>query len=336
MSADAISVVICTYNRADKLREALETAAQQETSGGLDYEVVVIDDGSTDHTKEVVESLAAEMKAPVRYVYQGGRGGIAPARNRGVEEAAHPWIVFFDDDQLADPHWLEHLAEVARAHGADCIGGPRCLDIAPEALAKLGPVCRGILGENLYEGPPEILTGKELPTTGNLLISKKIFDTVGIFDANAKSSGEDADLLGRARRAGFDIWTAPKAMVAHMIPEYRLTEPYFRWVSLRWGNQFARMDHNRGGLPRVLAQCAGRVAQALLLNAPKLALALARGDAAGAIDRKILLWRAWGYVRTSLHLLSPALFPQKQFLEQLHFRNERALFGKENGIAGNA
>ncbi len=330
MPGEAISVLICTYNRAGKLREALKSAVAQDTGDAFDYEVVVVDDGSTDPTKQVVEELA-NAHANVRYVYQGGRGGIAPARNRGVEEAAHPWIVFFDDDQLADRGWLARLLGVARDKRADCVGGPRKLDVSAEELARLGPVCRGLLGENLYEGDPEILDGKELPTTGNLLISKKIFDTVGLFDANAKSSGEDADLLGRARRAGFDIWTAPEAMVSHMIPPYRLRLDYFQWVSTRWGNQFARMDHNRGGLARVLGLCAARMGQALLIHLPKWLLATFSGNRPAAVDRQVLLWRALGYLRTTLHFLSPRLFPQKAFLGRLQFRNERELFAAKNG-----
>ncbi len=327
MNPPDLSVVICTYNRAEPLQAALKSVLTQETGEAFSFEVVVVDDGSTDATRPTVEALADGAPVPLRYVFQGGRGGIAPARNRGLDEARAQYIVYFDDDQIASPEWLAALMAVVRDKDADCIGGPRRLDIPDAALRRLGPVCRGILGENLYQLPPALLEGKELPTTGNLLLSRRMLDAIGKFDPNAKSSGEDADLLNRARRAGFGIWTAPEAMVAHMIPDYRLTPPYFRWVSLRWGNQFARMDHNHGGLGRVLPLALARIGQAALVHAPYWLLARLGGDAPAALDARILLWRALGYARTALHYLAPGLFPQRQFLDSLSFRNERDLFG---------
>lgn len=326
MPNDLLSVVICSYNRADSLAQALESVVAQSPSPDFDVEVVVVDDGSTDHTAETVARVAAAAPVPVRHVYEGARAGIAVARNRGVTEARGNWVVFFDDDQLAEPDWLIQLNRVARANRAKCVGGARKLDLPPGKLAALGPICRGILGENLYSGPPAILTGKELPTTGSLLISKEIFDRVGLFDTTLTSSGEDAELIGRARRAGYDIWTAPEAMVAHMIPKHRQEAPYFRWVSLRWGNQFARIDAKNRGRAWVVALALARLKQGFLLHLPRMAMAAARGDAATVIDCKCLLWRMWGYVRTAAHLAAPGVFPQRAFLEFLEFRGERALF----------
>lgn len=330
MRDHVLSVVLCSYNRADNLAIALDTVVAQTPSPDFDVEVVVVDDGSTDHTRATVEAIAAASAIPVRYVYEGARGGIAIARNRGVQEAQGNWIVFFDDDQLAAPDWLIQLYAVVQANDAKCVGGARRLDLPAEVLARLGPICRGILGENLYTGPPARLTGKELPTTGSLLLSREIFDTVGLFDTTLTSSGEDAELIGRSRRAGFEIWTAPDAMVAHMIPPHRQEPPYFRWVSLRWGNQFARIDAKNTGRAGVLLRATARFAQAALLHLPQYVLARLRGDAATALDRQCLLWRAWGYVRTAAHIAAPGLFPQRAFLEYLEFRGERALFaGKE-------
>jgi glycosyltransferase involved in cell wall biosynthesis len=333
MPQDMLSVVLCTYNRADNLAIALGTVVAQASSSAFQYEVVVIDDGSTDHTRETVEQIAAASPVPVRYIFESARGGIAVARNRGVNEARGNWIVFFDDDQLAAPDWLAQLYAVVTAHGAKCVGGARRLDLPESILHGLGPVCRGILGENLYTGAPARLTGKELPTTGSLLLSRAIFDAVGLFDTTLTSSGEDSDLLGRSRRAGFEIWTAPAAMVAHMIPPHRREAPYFRWVSLRWGSHFASIDAKNHGPAMLLAITLARCIQALLFHAPRLLIACMRGDGATALDRKCMLWRAWGYVRTAGHLLAPGLLPQRAFLEFLEFRGERALFAQKDAAA---
>ena len=336
MTSPRLAVIICTYNRADSLKKALRSVLLQECDG-FSYEIVVVDDASTDHTRETVQTMAADAAVPLRYVRQEDQCGIAHARNRGVTEARGDYVVFFDDDQLADPQWLQCLWDVAQEKNADIVGGPRRLDLPPDVLSRLGPVCRSILGENLYKGPPALLHGKELPTTGNLLIARRVFDAIGHFNAAiSRSSGEDPDFILRAREHGFTIWTAPEAMVAHMIPAYRTTPAYFRWVSLRWGVIFARQNRISDGLFKTTVFALARIGRAKLLHIPRLVAAIVRGDAAAAADTRCLIWRAAGYGRTTLAMLAPRLFAQERFFEQLDFRNERILFGgadKENNEA---
>ena len=326
MANELVTVVVCTYNRADGLMQAIETLLVQDTGGAFDYEVLVIDDGSTDNTAEVVRRRAATAPVALRGAFEGGRRGIGAARNSGIAEARGVWIAFFDDDQLADRDWLAEMLRVAREQSAACVGGARKLDLPGETLSKLGPVCRGMLGENLYTGPPHRLEGKELPTTGSLLLARKIFDTVGVFDADSVTGGEDLHFLGRSRRAGFDVWAAPRSICAHIIPPHRLQPRYLRWVSLRWGNNFARSDFASHGHAGLALRAIARFGQAALINLPRLLQAAARGDAASALDCRLLIWRSTGYVRTALHLLAPQLFPQRRFLDELEFRNERAMF----------
>lgn len=320
-----VSVVICTRNRAESLRLALDTVLRQETGGRFSYEVVVVDDASTDNTPEVVRAVGAGATVPVRHERKAAATGIAAARNLGVSAAKRRYVVFFDDDQLASPDWLARLIEVAEEHGATIVGGARNLDLSPEALARLGPICRIILGEVLFDGTPAPLEEKALPSTGNLLLDQEVFEKVGVFDEGFAASGEDTDLILRARAAGHVVWSAPRAMVAHMIPGYRLTPAYFKWVSSRWGLQFAQMDRLRGGLLRVVLAAAARFAQLSAVHFPKLLVALARGDEAAAMDRRCLMWRAIGYVRAAAALAG--LFPQRGYLERLEFKREGELFG---------
>jgi len=320
-----ISVVICTRNRADSLRQALETVVNQDTGGRFAYEVVVVDDASEDGTPDVVQQAIAAASVPVRHERRSAATGIAAARNNGVEAARGRAIVFFDDDQLAEPDWLARLFDIVEEHSAQCVGGGRKLDLAPEDLARLGPVCRIILGELLFDGPPAPLADKALPSTGNLLLDQAIFKKVGKFDENYAASGEDTDLILRARAAGFVIWSAPTAMVSHMIPEYRLHPEYFQWVSLRWGCQFAQLDRHRSGVARVLALATARLAQLVLVHLPQLAVAKLRGDAPAALDRRCLIWRAVGYIRATGAIAK--VFPQRAYMEWLEFKREGELFG---------
>jgi len=337
VSEPGLSVVLCTYNRADSLAVALDSVLQQEIPG-VEYEVVVVNDGSTDHTADVVEAAAARAAVTVRMVTPPSKNGIAHARNTGIRAAAAPATVFFDDDQLADPGWLNGLLAVAAEKGTEMVGGPRRLDLPEEVVRTLGPVCRGLLGENLYPPVSERLDGKELPTTGNLFFTKALFERLDGFDEALRASGEDADFVRRARKAGVEVWTAPAAMVAHMVPAYRTTPAYFRWVSHRWGIQFAAMDLKERGKARLLLNAALRGAQALAMHLPRLAVARLGGNAPLAIDARALLWRAEGYIRSALRELSPGLFGQQAFFDGLDFRNEREMFaddgaGAETGAA---
>src|SRR4051812_39955213 len=121
MAAPDISIVVCTQNRAEMLRGALASLYDLATSG-FTYEIVVIDNGSRDHTPEVIAACAAESKNPLRGVHEPEKG-IVPARNRGIRESRGRWIAFFDDDQLADRGWLTELYRGANERRCRVVGG---------------------------------------------------------------------------------------------------------------------------------------------------------------------------------------------------------------------
>lgn len=101
-SVPGFSVIICTYNRADRLPRSIGSVLAQTFA---DFEIVVVDDGSTDETRRVVSSARDPR---VQYVHREN-GGISRARNTGVERARGRYVVFLDDDDEALPEWLERL-----------------------------------------------------------------------------------------------------------------------------------------------------------------------------------------------------------------------------------
>jgi hypothetical protein len=103
--APLLTVVLCTFNRADLVMRTLDAVLAQE---GVDFEVVVVDDGSTDATPETL-AAAAERDPRVRPVRQDN-AGLSAARNTGLAEAVGAWVVFLDDDDVPDPGWLAALA----------------------------------------------------------------------------------------------------------------------------------------------------------------------------------------------------------------------------------
>ena len=315
-----------TFNREEMLCKALTSLLHQETDEGFTYEIVVVDNASTDGTRAAVEDVSRRTGRSIRYFCETEKG-IAPARNRAVREARGEWIAFMDDDEIASSDWLRSLYRVASENGADCVGGAVVLDLPEEELARLGPVCKSLLGEVPYVGEPVLEKGRVTPSTGNILISRRVFDTVGFFDTAMIFGGSDSDFVHRLRSAGLESWTAPSAVTRHYVPSYRIEYDYLQWASTRWGCHFAFMDFQR--LPRAILLGVGiaRIGQACLVNLPRGILAIVTNDEKEKTDRKCLLWRALGYSRQALNLVAPKVFPQTTFFSRLEFRRERGSVG---------
>src|ERR1051325_7818256 len=118
-----ISVVIGTYNRCDVLRGALESLLSQD-SGGIDYEVIIVDNNSTDDTRNMVEGLRDKFgSSNLIYCFERTQG-VSHARNRGISMARGRLIAFTDDDIRPAENWIASVREgFDKFPNADCIGG---------------------------------------------------------------------------------------------------------------------------------------------------------------------------------------------------------------------
>src|SRR5262249_33819758 len=110
-----LSVVIATYNRSHLIRGALESVLRQQSSAGTAFEVLVVDNKSTDGTKRVVRSLMREHRGRLIYLFEP-RQGVSHARNRGVAAARAPVVAFMDDDVRAEPNWVATIKTVFDRH----------------------------------------------------------------------------------------------------------------------------------------------------------------------------------------------------------------------------
>lgn len=320
-----ITVVVCTYNRAETLRNALRSLTLQETGNEFSYEIVVIDNGSTDSTRAVVAEIAASSRVTVRYVREEAEG-YSQALNRGVREARGGWLAFFDDDQLAEPNWLEELLSAASVTKAKLVGGGIRVQLPPGEPRVLGPTCRGLLGEHTYDGTARVCLGKRIPSGGNMMIAREVFNSIGLFDASMAIGGCDCDFVNRARASGITVATSPAALVHHVIPPHRVTSSYLRWTSMRHGCVLAYVDCKNGGRARMLCRFIARIGQAAFVNLPIFVFSVLTRNATQSLDRKCLLWRALGYACATAPLAVPGLFSEAHFLPRLEFRKERTTF----------
>ena len=326
-----IAVVVCTYNRAEMLRNALRSLTLQQTDGAFSYEILVIDNGSTDPTKVVIAEIAASSPVAVNYVREETKG-LAQALNRGVREARGTWLAFCDDDNLAEANWLKGLLSAASVTKAKLVGGTRRLQLPSGGGLVLGPTCRGLLGEYVNDGTDSVCQGKRTPPGGNLLIAREVFESIGLFDTSMVMSGEDCDFVKRARASGITVAISATAIVHHVIPPYRVTPSYLRWTSLRFGCLLAYMDCKNSGRAKMFSCLVARIGQAIVVNLPLLVASVLTRNATESLDRKCLLWRALGYAGGTASVAAPRLFEQAHFYSRLEFRKERAAFSQSKAL----
>jgi GT2 family glycosyltransferase len=319
-----ISIVVLTYNRSEMLRNAVASLIQQDTDNIFSFNIVIIDNGSTDKTPEVVEKMVGNFLVPVLYVRETGIG-VAQARNRGIKESKGEWIAFFDDDQVAEKFWLKELFSVARIHSAWCVGGSIQLSLPVNSNPPRSLLLRAALGEANYGDKPIIFGNKSLPGTGNVLIKRTVFNSLGQFDGTFIRGGEDTEFFRRFRKAGFNIWYAPRALAYHVIPHYRLKNNYLLWVSLRHGANYAYCDYKEGGLVKVSIASTLRIGKAILQYLPAIVWSYMLGNGDKRLENKFLISRNEAYLRVTLLLLFPLIFKQSDFFARLEFGRERKI-----------
>ena len=318
-----VTILIPTYNRSAMLANILGRMMEQETEGRFSYEILVIDDASTDDTAAVVAGLAAASRVRVRYIRESGVG-YTGVLNRAVREFHGDWLAIFDDDQMTHRRWLLQLLDVAERAQADMTGGPIKLALSTEVLASIGPVCRDLYGESPDVREPEKYRAEPpLPSGGNRLVHRRVFDRVGGFDEQMLTGGCDRDFLLRAVDAGCRFGWEPGAVGYHRIQPQRITPGYVKWYSLQWGCSFAYVDWKRSGPGRTVLFCIARLGQNLLLILPGLLLACLGGRSSELLDRQARFWRNLGYARKTLQLVAPGFFPQKTFFSRVEFRRAK-------------
>jgi GT2 family glycosyltransferase len=201
-----VSLIIPTHNRRESLRRCLAGTMRQDYP---EYEVIVVDDGSTDGTREMVETEFPQ----VRYVGQPNRGPAA-ARNTGIRLAGGEILAFTDDDCVPPPDWLRAHLAYYQDPLVGAVGGPQI---------PVGPSYYDLFQMAHYPGDfsesvrrISRISGWEGLASCNLSIRREVFDRVGLFD-EAFVTGADPELTRRANRlGGYTLVYDPTLRVDHL------------------------------------------------------------------------------------------------------------------------
>jgi GT2 family glycosyltransferase len=259
-----VSVVIPTHNRRASLRACLAAALAQELDGG--YEVIVVDDASTDGTADM---LAAEFPA-VRVLRQAANRGPAAARNRGIQAARGAFVAFTDDDCRVPPGWLAALLAALERHPR--AAGAGGWQAPPDELVRRNPVARVEYDQHFRRWGPaaqrEQVGGYEVPAfgTNNAAYRRAALLELGGFDEGfPAAAGEDADLNYRLAQAGWQLAYLPFG-VTHL-REYTLRA---QWRAARRRGEGAYRFEARHARPPGASRLALRLGKRLLLFLPDL------------------------------------------------------------------
>jgi GT2 family glycosyltransferase len=195
-----ISVVVCTYNGGRTIRHCLRGLLRLEYSN---FEVIVVDDGSTDGTAAIVEEYG------FRLIRTENRG-LSSARNTGMEAARGEIVAYLDDDAYPDPHWLTYLAATFMSSNHAAVGGPNLPPAADDLIAECVANSPG--------GPVHVLLSDQeaehVPGC-NMAIRKVALQEIGGFDPQFRIAGDDVDVCWRLQQRGWTLGFNPAAMVWH-------------------------------------------------------------------------------------------------------------------------
>jgi len=228
-----ISVLVCTYNRAQNLTETLKSVIAQSLPDSYTWETLVVDNNSSDQTRQVVEELRKQFPDRIRYVFEQ-KQGISNARNTAIRESRGEILAFIDDDETADSNWLRNLTE--HLHNGEWAGaGGRVLpssDFVPPAwLPSEGFFVSGPLASfNLGEEDGQL---NQPPFGANMAFRREVFDKCGFFRTDLGRSGnnlisnEDTEFGRRVLAGGLRLRYEPSALTYHPVEACRLKRSYF-------------------------------------------------------------------------------------------------------------
>jgi glycosyltransferase involved in cell wall biosynthesis len=229
-----ITLILCTYNRGPILSQTLSSIAASTLPPSVEWEVLVVDNNSSDQTREIVEGFCRQHHAHFRYLFEP-RAGKSHALQTGIREAPGDVVAFTDDDVTVEPTWLQNLTaelnsgEWAGAGGRTVLQWPSSI---PQWLAIEGPWAR--------HGLPGFDQGREAkqligpPFGANMAFRKEMFAKHGSFRTDLGPSpnrdiprpNEDTEFGRRLIAAGEHLRYEPSAVVYHPVPENRIEKKH--------------------------------------------------------------------------------------------------------------
>ncbi len=222
-----VSFAICTHNRAFIINKCLQSILEQKSANFI-FEVLIIDNNSTDNTKKTVQPYV-KQNPNFRYIFEE-KIGLSHARNRAIEEARGEWIIYIDDDAILDGNYFEELEKTIVNYDFDCFGGPY-YPWYPYGKPKWLPHDFG-LKQPIINTTGYISGNDGFLSGGNFVIKKDVANEIGGFNSEfgmkgrGIAYGEEDELQQRLLKQGKKIGFNPKLSILHAVLKDKLQ---IRW-----------------------------------------------------------------------------------------------------------
>lgn len=249
-----ISIIICTYNRANNLQDCFDCLAAQEINCDFSWEVLLVDNNSFDHTKHFTEQYSATCYFPLRYTF-AAQQGLSFARNHGINESEGNFIIFIDDDIRVSKKWLQSIYSTFITYHCDAVGGRIHIESPAKLPRWISPDMYGFLGHQDFGDYAHPMDGyEEYPFGGNMAVRRSVFDKIGLFNTELGRKGtglkkeelfkgEETDFFNRLADAGGSFYYQPDALVLHKILPHQLKPGFFLTIHSNAGKVQAQKDH---------------------------------------------------------------------------------------------
>jgi len=246
-----ITVAVCSYNAAHYLPTLLKALIVQNCP--IPFEVLIVDNNSTDNTRTLVSDFATSSRIPVRYVHEPEQG-IVFARNRAIAESlASHYLAFIDADELPEKNWLQAAVKNLVDDSVDCVGGRVNVSL-PFRPHWLSDELLPFYAEVNYSPQPFRITDNSTPIwTSNIAYNMRLFQHGLRFDSryNRKGKGigggEDAVMFQHLLRQRCYIMYEPDMVVLHLIPEEKIKRRYFLKLHYLAGKKTGLYEMNPAG-----------------------------------------------------------------------------------------
>jgi glycosyltransferase involved in cell wall biosynthesis len=228
-----ISVVICSYNRADYISGAMESLYNQTLPKNL-YEIIVVDNNSTDNTKQVCENYISQHTNANFYYYEEKRQGATFARNTGAAKAQSPLLCFMDDDAVADNDFLERIVSFFQEYSdATGLGGRIIPKYIPEEPKWMSYYVSALNGNFDYSKEVTVFKPGKFPLESNMVVRTKDFFSVNGFSESIlgvigtlRVGGEAKEFFIKLQNLGKKVYYDPAIKVKHIVEVKKLTRAY--------------------------------------------------------------------------------------------------------------
>ena len=233
-----VSVVICSYNRAAYIGGALDSLYQQ-TASKDNFEVIVVDNNSTDDTEQVVAKWRAENQEGNFHYSTETNQGASFARNTGAAAAKGQWLCFMDDDAIATPSYIENIIQHIHAKPETIgFGGriiPKYIPSEPEWMSYY---VSSLVGNFDYAPNACAFENGKYPIESNMIVKKDIYESIGGFNTalpgvvgTLRIGGEGKELFYKILALGHTIYYDPSICVHHVVEVKKLTSEYMYRVA---------------------------------------------------------------------------------------------------------